>query len=196
MNLYSIAITLLLIMDPFGNIPYFLSTLSHVKRERQFRIILREMLIALFILFLFLFFGRYMLEGLGLSSASLSIAGGVILFIISLQMIFGRYHTEEREQPSEEPLIVPLAVPMIAGPSAMTLIILLSTQYPNDHDKLALALLGAWGVSTVILAGSGWLAKFLEKRILKAIEKLMGMVLTALAVQILLQGLTLYFNAK
>lgn len=197
MNEYSIAITLLLIMDPFGNIPYFLAALSHVKPSRRLLVLARELLIALALLLFFLFFGNRVLSGLGLSAASLGIAGGIILFIISLQMIFGRYRSDALGSPpeeveselQEEPLIVPLAVPMIAGPSAMTMVILLSTQYPHQHGRLALALLAAWGGSSIILILSGWMAKYLERRVLKAIERLMGMILTAMAVEILLQGL-------
>lgn len=189
MKLSSALITLVLVMDPFGGIPVFLSVLRRVEPGRRRRIILREMLIALGVLIVFLLFGRYILAGLHISDQAVSIAGGVILLLIAIRMIFPS-PAEEREAAAEaEPVIVPLAVPLIAGPSAIATVTLLSTRYPGALGRWLAALVGAWAVSLVVLLGSDLLARILGTRLLRAIERLMGMILTTLAVQMLLSGL-------
>lgn len=127
MTLYTATITLLLIMDPLGNIPLFLSVLSHVTPSKRKRIILRETFIALVILIIFLFFGKYILEGMHISQPALEIAGGIILFLISIRMIFPDHSQDHKTRDITEPFIVPLAIPLIAGPSTMTMVILLAT---------------------------------------------------------------------
>src|SRR5579885_2910363 len=117
MTLYSATITLILVMDPLGNVPLFLSVLNNVEPKRRQRIILRETFIAFIILALFLFFGQYILEGMHISEPALQIAGGIILFLIAIRMIFPHESLEDRGKQKEEPFIVPLAVPIIAGPS-------------------------------------------------------------------------------
>lgn len=189
MKLSSALITLVLVMDPFGGIPMFLSVLGRVEAGRRRLIILREMLIALCVLIVFLLFGRYILAGLHISDQAVSIAGGVILLMIAIRMIFPS-SAEERETAADaEPVIVPLAVPLIAGPSAIATVTLLSTRYPGALGRWLAALVGAWAVSLVVLLGSDLLARILGTRLLRAIERLMGMILTTLAVQMLLSGL-------
>jgi multiple antibiotic resistance protein len=178
-------------MDPLGNIPMFMSVLKSVDPDRRLWIILRESLIALLILIVFLFTGEYILKGLGLSHEALSIAGGIILFLIALRMIFPAEETKERQM--GEPFIVPLAIPLVAGPSAMAVILLFATQYANEILSIFGALVGASIVVTIILLFCNPLAKMLGQKGLIAVERLMGMILTTIAVQMFLTGLDTYF---
>jgi multiple antibiotic resistance protein len=197
----SAAITLFLVMDPLGNIPIFLSLLEEIEPRRRLRIIVREMLMALAILLIFLFFGRYILTGLGISEPALSIGGGVILFLIALRMIFPRVEANTESgaradsMPGQEPLLVPLAVPLVAGPSAMAMVILFATQYPDLMFNWLAALLIAWFASSLILLSAEVLRKYLGKRVIKAVERLMGMILTTLAVEMLLNGIESYMSS-
>ena len=189
MSFYSAVFILLLIMDPFGNIPAFLTVLSKLSPGRRRIVIVREMIIALGILLIFLFFGRYILSGLHLSQTALTISGGILLFMIAIKMIFPTEKKITREKQVEEPMVVPLAVPLIAGPSAMAMVILFSTQYPSLLWHWFLALLVAWTTSGIILLSSDLLARWLGIRSLKAIERLTGMILTVMAIQMLLTGI-------
>jgi multiple antibiotic resistance protein len=194
MTLYSAAITLILVMDPLGNVPLFLSVLNKVDPKKRQRIILRETFIAFIILSLFLFFGQYLLEGMNISQPALEIAGGIILFLIAIRMIFPEHGNEEKSPLSGEPLIVPLAVPLIAGPSTMTMVMLLANQAPGQILLWFTALTIAWLVTTFILVFSDVLRKLLGERGLTAIERLMGMVLTTMAVQMFLSGLQQFLH--
>jgi MarC family membrane protein len=196
MTFYSAAIMLFLIMDPFGNIPIFLSVLSHVKPEKRSKIIIRELLIALVFLIFFLFFGKYILTGMHITEPALGIAGGTILFLIAIKMIFPASNSSliNEEDHQDDPLIVPLAVPMVAGPSSMAMVILLSTQYPDQQLSWLLALLTSWSLGFIILILSEKLSKIVGRRTLKAIERLMGMILTTMAVQMLLTGIKTFIG--
>ncbi len=194
MTLYSATITLILIMDPLGNIPLFLSVLNHVTPKRRKHIILRETFIAFVLLTLFLFFGKYILEGMHISQPALQIAGGIILFLIAIRMIFPHESLEDRGKQKEEPFIVPLAVPLIAGPSTMTMVMLLANQAPNDMLRWFIALFIAWLISTIILLFADVLRKILGQRGLIAIERLMGMILTTMAVQMFLSGFETFLH--
>lgn len=192
MTLYFAATTILLVMDPLGNIPVFLSVLKHVSPEKRRRIILRESCIALIILTVFLLFGQYLLEEMHISQPALTIAGGIILFLISIRMIFP--HNEgPKERQVGEPFIVPLAVPFIAGPSTMTIVMLLVKQEPGAITLWFFALLIAWTISTIILLFADVLRRILGERGLTAIERLMGMILTTMAVQMFLTGIQQFF---
>lgn len=189
MTLTSAALTLVFVMDPLGNIPFFLSALKPVAAKKRQRIIFRESFIAFIILLLFLLFGQYILEGMHISQPALSIAGGIILFLIAIRMIFPDHSKDEKGQNVVEPFIVPLAVPLIAGPSTMAMVMLLANQAPNDKPLLVAALATAWGITTVILLFAENLRKVLGERGLIAVERLMGMILTTMAVQMLLSGI-------
>ncbi len=191
MTIYSAAIMLFLVMDPFGNIPIFLSVLSHVNPARRSKIIIRELLIALVFLIFFLFFGKYILSGMHITEPALGIAGGTILFLIAIKMIFPSSNSSfvNDDDKDEDPMVVPLAVPMVAGPSSMAMVILLSTQYPDQQLSWLAALIISWSLGFVILILSEKLSKIVGKRTLKAIERLMGMILTTMAVQMLLTGI-------
>jgi multiple antibiotic resistance protein len=189
-SIWSAATVLLFVMDPFGNIPLFLSLLKDISPKRRQRIILRELLIALGILLIFLFLGQQILAFLGLQSESVTIAGGIVLLIIGLRMIFPRREGIMGAQLEGEPFIVPLAVPLIAGPSAMATLILMARSAPDRMGEWTLALLAAWGVSAVMLLCAPFLYRVMRQRGLIAVERLMGMLLIMIAVQMCLDGLT------
>lgn len=192
MTIYSAAITLFFVLDPLGNIPIFLSLLQDLPPRRRRLIIVREMVIALGILTLFLFFGKYILSGLHISEPALSIGGGVVLFLIAVRMIFPRSESRQETTEAEEPLLVPLAVPLVAGPSAMAMVILFATQYPTRLLSWFVALVIAWAAAAVILISADVLRKHLGRRLISAIERLMGMILVTLSVEMLLSGIERY----
>jgi multiple antibiotic resistance protein len=194
MNLYTAIITLILVMDPLGNIPMFLSVLHSVPVKRRRAIVLRETFIAFIILMVFLFFGKYILASMNISGPALSIAGGIILFLIALKMIFPAEETDKRTQQIAEPFIVPLAIPLVAGPSALAFVMLLANQAPQHIWLWALALFIAWLFSTIVLVFADYLRKILRDRGLLAIERLMGMILTTMAVQMFLTGVQEFFH--
>lgn len=195
MTLYTAIITLILVMDPLGNIPVFLSMLSHVNPKRRRLVIFREAVIAYFILLFFLLFGQHILQGMHISQPALAIAGGIILFLIAIRMIFPDNTQEDRSKPALEPFIVPLAIPLIAGPSTMAMVMLLASQAPYKMAEWTVALTAAWLCTTVILMFAGSLSRVLGQRGLIAIERLMGMILTTMAVQMFLTGFEQFLHA-
>ena len=196
MDVLSTALLLFLVIDPVGNIPAFLFVLQGVPQERHKQIILRELFIALAALVLFLFLGQFLLAILQVSQGSLGVAGGIILFLIAVRMIFpvpkGIFGEEVEVS---EPFIVPLAIPLIAGPAAMATLMLLMARDPADWPQWLAALLIAWSISGVILLSADQLACLLGRRTLTAIERLMGLVLTAVAVQMFIDGVGQAYRA-
>jgi multiple antibiotic resistance protein len=191
MTVFSVAFLLFLVMDPFGNIPFFIIALKNVDERRRRKIIIRELLIALCVLVVFLFTGQYILKILQISEPSLTIAGGIILFLISIKMIFpsstgGMFE----EKLSGEPFIVPLAIPYVAGPSALAAVLFIMSREPARWLEWLFALILAWFTSGIIIILSSGLKKFLGERGLIAIERLMGMVLITIAVQMLMSGIS------
>jgi len=193
MDIYTATITLILVMDPLGNIPVFISVLNPVEAKRRWKIILRESVFAFILLTLFLFFGQNILHDLGISEPALGIAGGIILFLIALKMIFPNTASQQ-ERYTGEPFIVPLAIPLVAGPSAMATILLFATQHPDKTTSLFIALCIAALVVTLILLLSNPLRNILGKKGLVAIERLMGMILTTISVQMFLTGITSFLG--
>ena len=187
----STAILLFFILDPIGNIPLLLSILKTVDKERHTRIIIREMLIGLFILIIFLFFGENFLSLFHLSSQAITIAGGIIFFVISLKMIFPSPNGENlfTTKDLSEPLVVPIAMPMIAGPAALATLLVLAKTNVEHTGKLFLSLLLAWTVTALVLLFSPYLYKFLRSKGLNALEKLMGMLLLIMSVQMFIDGI-------
>jgi MarC family membrane protein len=196
MDLWSAALLLFLIMDPLGNVPLFLSLLRDLPPARRRLVLLRELLIALGVLFVFLFGGRWILELLQLRQEAVSIAGGIILFLIGIKMIFPSPEGLFGEAPGGEPFIVPLAIPLIAGPSTMAVLLLLGGQDPGRLGEWSIALLVAWAGTAAILFSSTTLYRWLGMRTLTAFERLMGMLLVALSVQMLLDGVAAYLKAS
>lgn len=190
MDTYAAAVALFLIMDPLGNIPIFLSVLKQVPERRRLWVLIRELLIALALMMLFLFSGSSILKLLGLSTEAVAISGGLVLMIIAIRMIFpSRGGVMGDEDMDSEPLIVPLATPMIAGPSILATLVLMAESQPDKSAQWVYALLAAWGLTAVILLCSQPLYQLLGKRGLKAIERLMGMILISIAVQMLINGI-------
>jgi multiple antibiotic resistance protein len=189
LEISSAAVTLFLVMDPIGNVPVFNAILSNLDEKRRMRVVARELLIALFILLAFLLAGNAILAFLGLSQSSLNIAGGVLLFIISLRMIFPAPQSHDDDKVDDEPFIVPLAVPLTAGPSTIAVLLLLSSNQPDRMLEWSLALFLSWIGATVILLSSQQLLKLIGKRGSRALERLMGMILVILATQMLLNGI-------
>lgn len=192
-SLLSAAFLLFLVFDPFGNIPIVAGLLRAVAPERRWKIILRECVIAFGVLLVFLLFGQSILGFLQLSEVSLGISGGVVLFLISLRMIFppatgGVFGNDEHT----EPFIVPLAVPAIAGPSAMAMVMLLVSREPERMGEWVIALSLAMAASSTILLASGKLVTLLGEKVLTAMERLMGLLLSAIAVEMLMRGLTAF----
>ena len=185
----SATLLLFFVMDPLGNLPLFPLALKHVPENRHLRIVVRELLIALFVLVVFLFTGPYLLRALHISEPALSIAGGVILFLIAIRMVFPASEASLKEPEQEEPFVVPLAIPYVAGPSALATEILLMSREPGRWPQWLFALLLAWTASSVILLTASKLRRYIGRKALLAIERLMGMVLITVAVQMLLTGI-------
>jgi multiple antibiotic resistance protein len=194
-TLYTLIITFILVMDPLGNIPVFISILSSVSEERRSQVILRESFIAFIILTLFLFFGQHILNAINISESALRCAGGIILFLIALKMIFPKDETT-RDRHVGEPFVVPLAIPMLAGPSAIATAIIMGTQYKEHLVECFTSLAIASAFCSIVLVFSNSLRKFLGQKGLVAIERLMGMVLTTVAVQMFLAGIDQFFHVN
>lgn len=188
MEILSIALVFFLIMDPLGNVPLFLAVLKDVDPARHFRITLREVVIAYLALLVFLFGGRYVLEFLNLSQEAIAISGGIILFLIAIRMIFpspqGIFGSDG---PEGEPLVVPLAIPAVAGPSIMAVLMLMTVNRPTLLLFGALTL--AWIATALILLAATPLHKMLGQRGLIAVERLMGMLLVMMSIQMMLDAL-------
>ena len=193
MTIYSDVITLFVVMDALGTVPILLSLLNDYKPAQRRKIIIRESAIACVILLVFAFIGEFILEGLGLTTAALSIAGGMILFLIALQMVFPRKSDKEKVLPGE-PLVVPIAVPLIAGPSALATVLLFATRQDQPIVTVLLTIVIASIISGAVLLASEPLRRFLGERGLIAVERLMGMLLITIAVQMFLTGLGQYLK--
>lgn len=187
----SATILLILITDPVGNIPVFASALKHVAPERRARVILREVLIAFVLLLTFMFVGAGFLRLMNLSELSLQIGGSVILFLIALRMIFPPPEST-RDEEVREPLIVPLAIPAIAGPSALATVLLLVSQAPERRLEWIAALCVTMLVSAVVLVLAQRIQRLAGDRIVIALERLMGLVLVAVAIEMMLRGIRIF----
>lgn len=194
MDLFSVVITLFLIMDPLGNVPLFLSVLKDVAPERRRLVLIREIGVAYVVLLLFLFIGAYVLRLLHLQQETIGIAGGIVLFLIALRMIFPPEGGILGETLEGEPFVVPLAIPLIAGPSTLAALLLLQQARPDQMRGLLLAVTIAWALSAVILLSSTALYRVLRQRGLIAMERLMGMVLVMVAVQMFMNGVSQFLR--
>ena len=192
----SAAFTFILVMDPLGNVPLFLASLKNTAPERRQWVILRECLIALAVMISFLFAGRGLLNLLHVDDAALKAAGGVILLLISIRMVFPTPERNLTEPVThDEPFIVPLAVPYMAGPSLLAVIVVFVSQSPESLPWYLGGLVASWAISTVVLYFSGFLQRVVGERALVAVERLMGMILVLLAVQMMFDGTKAFFAA-
>jgi MarC family membrane protein len=191
----SATVLLLLITDPLGNIPIFANALKGVAPERRTRVIVREVLIAFALLLGFMFVGDGFLRVMGLSGLSLQIAGGVVMFLIALRMIFPPEHgaapVSANATPTEEPLIVPLAVPALAGPSALATVMLLVSQAPERRLEWVAALSVTMAVCAIVLVLAERIQRLVGERLVLAFERLMGLILVAVAVEMMIRGVKL-----
>ena len=194
MTILAAILLLVIIMDPIGNVPVFLSILKNIPLERRRIIIIRELLIAFIILLFFMFVGRYVLQMLEIEQSSLGVTGGIILFIIAIRMIFPGTKPLFSHNETTEPLIVPLAVPMLAGPSAIAAVILFMAQEPNRWVEWTFVVFVACLISGVILVSSETLGRKLGNRALIAIERLMGIILVMVSVDFILDGIKQTFG--
>ena len=189
MEIFGIAALIFLVTDPFGNIAIFIAALKNVPEKRRLRVAARELLFALALLLLFLTFGDKVLSALGLSREATAIAGGIIVFVIAMRLIFPGPQGVLGDVPDGEPMLVPLATPAVAGPSALAVLMTLR----NTHDvplwELYVSVLLAWAATAFILLQASLLQRFLGPRGLTAVERLMGMLLIMLSVDMLLDNL-------
>ena len=188
MSVLSAAVLLFLVTDPIGNAPIFASLLSHLPAERRRAIIVRELLFALGVMVVFLFIGEALLDVLQVSEPALSISGGIILFLIALRMIFLDPMEIFGRAPDGEPFFVPLAVPLFSGPSALATILLLRAREPHRWMEWLVAILVAWFLGAVVLVISDPVTTWLGRRGATAVQRLMGMLLTTVSVQMFLTG--------
>ena len=182
-------VLLILVLDPLGNLPIVSPMLQALPAQRRQRVVLRECTVAYLLLLAFMFGGRQLLAWMHLSEISLSIAGGVILFMIAIRMVFPARDGPTGESTPREPFIVPLAIPLIAGPSALATVMLMASREPAKLDLWIGALTAAMLVTTLLLMLGGRIERLMGKRAMEAVERLMGLILTAMAVEMLLGGL-------
>ncbi|MBU1329401.1 MarC family protein [Pseudomonas sp. NPDC079086] len=189
MEIFGIAALIFLVTDPFGNIAIFIAALKNVPEKRRLRVAARELLFALALLLLFLTFGDKVLSALGLSREATAIAGGIILFVIAMRLIFPGPQGVLGDVPDGEPMLVPLATPAVAGPSALAVLMTLRNTHDGPLWELYVAVLLAWAATAFILLQASLLQRFLGPRGLTAVERLMGMLLIMLSVDMLLDNL-------
>ena len=190
-EIISAAVLLILIMDPLGNLPIFMSVLKHTEPKRRRAIMIRELFIALLVMLIFLFAGEKILAFLNLRAETVSISGGIILFLIAIKMIFPSATGNSTGLPAgEEPFIVPLAIPLVAGPTILASLMLLSHQYPNQMGHLVIA----WGGTFVILLQSSLFLRLLGEKGVNALERLMGLILVMMATQMFLDGVRMWMK--
>jgi MarC family membrane protein len=188
-------VLLLLVLDPFGSLPIFISVLRGVAPERRARVALREACIAFGVLLAFMLSGQHFLALMRLSERSLEVAGGVILLIIAIRMIFASGGEIYGGEEGREPLVFPLAVPLLAGPSAMATVLLLASRQPERMLHWVGALFLVVSLCAVVMLAAERIRKLIGSQMVSALEKLMGLVLTAIAVEMILAGLKRYFFA-
>jgi len=189
----SALILLLLVLDPLGSLPVFIPIMRVVQPHRRRWVAVREVAIAFGVLFLFMFFGQSFLRVMHLSERSLEVAGGVILLMVAIRMIFSHEGGVYGIPDDKEPLIFPLAIPLLAGPSAMATVLLLASRQPDRLMTWVGALSCAMAVSGIVLLACDRIRRVVGDSVVSATEKLMGLVLTAIAVEMILAGLKRYF---
>jgi MarC family membrane protein len=195
LQMLSMAFALFLLMDSIGNVPLFLAILKNTNTKRHTAIIIRELIIALVIILLFNFIGDSLLHFLNVKMPTILVSGGIILFLIAIKMIFpSKSDHQEEKSHNKEPLIVPLAIPLVAGPAVLAAVMLYSGQHEQDKMMTLTAIIVAWTASTLILLSSSLWKKLLGDRGLMACERLMGLILTLIAVQMFLEGAEMFMR--
>lgn len=195
MSLFSVALILFLIMDPIGNMSYYLSLVKDIPTKRQNWIICREMLIALFVMLAFNFLGEVFFDFLSLTETTVRISSGIILFLIAIKILFTAPDNPRANLPPGEPFIFPFAIPLIAGPALLATIMLFAHLEPYQGVMIG-AILIAWFLSGIILFFSNSIKRILGENGLIALERLIGMVLVLIATQRFLEGLLLFWSSR
>ncbi len=195
MNLIQATVLLFLMMDPVGNLPVFNTILKNKPAHESVKIIIRELVFAYILLFGFLILGNYVLSYLNLRVSTLHIAGGIILLLVALGMVFPGIGMKMVDG-NEEPFFVPLAMPLIAGPATIAIVLILGSSQPANTITWVIALSISWGLAAIILVPSPWFFKFIGEKAARILEKLMGMILIVLAVQMFLNGVELYIDTS
>lgn len=195
MSLIQAIVLLFLMMDPIGNLPIFNSILKDRTTNERVKIILRELIFAYLLLLGFLILGDYILSYLSLRVSTLHIAGGIILLLVALGMVFPSIGMKTVDT-GDEPFFVPLAMPLIAGPATIAIILILGSSQPTDTLTWIIALSAAWGTTALILVPSPWIFKLINGKTARILERLMGMILIMLAVQMFLNGVELYIDTS
>lgn len=192
--IFTLTLSLFFLMDAIGNIPVFIAILKKYPLKKQRWIIVRELTIALLTMITFYFGGNFFLDSLGISKETVRIAGGIVLLIISLKLIFPSRENEEKED-IKEPFIVPLAIPLIAGPAILASLMIYSGQDIRTFD-VVLSILIAWSLSTLILLCAPFLQKILGHRGIAALERLMGLILILISIQMFIDGIDGFISCK
>ena len=190
----SALLLMFLMAAPLGNIPIFISALKSVPEHRRSRVVIRECVIAALILCIFAFGGKAFLDALGLSQAALSMGGGLIVLLMAIRMVFPSKEGVFGEAPGGEPFIVPLAVPAIAGPSTLATILLLVGSDPDRIPEWLLVVVLTCAISAAILVFAERVQKIVGERTTAAFERLMGLILATMAVQMFLTGITQFIQ--
>lgn len=195
MSLFTITVTLLLIMDPLGNLSSYLTMVNGLDPQRRKRIVFREMFIALAIMLFFNYLGEYIFTFLHLSETTVRLSSGVILFLIAIKILFTAKDSPRAHLPTGEPMVFPLAVPLIAGPALMATIMLYAHLEPTQTIMIV-AILIAWLISICVLLFAEPIKRVLKTNGLMACERLIGMVLVLIAVQRFLEGILLFWATQ
>jgi len=194
MSILSAVLLLLIILDPIGNVPVFLATVERLAPEKRFKVIARECLIAYIVLLFFALAGNRLMSWMHLSDYSMGIAGGIVLFIIAFRMVFRRPQGVFGESEETDPFIFPMAIPLFAGPSAIAFVMLLTSKAPERMLDWMTAISIAAAISTAILCFGSYLDRFIGRRGMKAMETLLGLLLSVVATQMLLDGIAVFLN--
>lgn len=193
MLIFQFALTFFLVTNPIGNVPMILALLKNYSFERQRVILLREGIFSLCIALFFQYFGEVFLGALNVQDYALTLCGGILLFLLALSMIFPKHQQANASQPQQEPFIVPIATPLLAGPGVLS-IIMLTAKQQNDNVLLSSSILIAWaGVITVLIAAP-YLQRLLGRRGLVALEQIMGLLLSMMAMEMIVKGITLFLK--
>lgn len=193
-SLFSIALTLFLVANPIGNSPGIVALVKDFPFDKQKKIMLRESLFALGLALFFQFFGEVFLKHINVKEYSLGLCGGILLFLVSLDMIFPPDHSSSTAVQKQEPFFVPIATPLITGPGLMTMIMIYSRQEESDL-KIFSAICLAWVGVTAVLIFAPYLQRLLKKRGLLALEQLMGMILAMISMQMIVKGASLFVHS-
>ncbi|NGX61461.1 MAG: hypothetical protein K940chlam9_00947 [Chlamydiae bacterium] len=183
----SLSLTLFLVIDALGNLPTFLYLLKPIEKKKQKRIVLRELGFSLLIMALFHYVGRMLLETLNISQNTTQIAGGIILFLIAIRLIFSQ-EEEKMKWGEKEPFVVPIATPLVAGPSVFA-VVTISSQKPTDDLLVLGAILTSWFLSCLVFIFGGYIYKGMKEKGLLACQRLMGLIVAMISVQVFLEGL-------